>query len=89
MAPVATSEESGNGTISSVAELKKAQVNKPTEETRIINPFYSPSAGNENDDDYQYAKYKVIDFGFLSRSQTLMLRQAPLPRFKLGTAHRN
>ncbi|KAG1736370.1 hypothetical protein EDB19DRAFT_1721989 [Suillus lakei] len=58
MAPVATNEESGNGTIGSVAELKKARANKPTEETQFINPFYSPSAGNENDNDYQYAKYK-------------------------------
>jgi sulfonate dioxygenase len=89
MAPVATSEESGNGTIGSVTELRKAQVIKPIEETRIINPFYSPSAGNENDNDYQYAKYKVINVKFLSRSRKLMLRQAPLPRCELGTTHRN
>ncbi|KAG1841984.1 hypothetical protein C8R48DRAFT_786336 [Suillus tomentosus] len=58
MAPVAISEESGNGTIGSAAESKKVQANQRIEETRIINPFYSPSAGNENDDDYSYAKYK-------------------------------
>ncbi|KAG2047770.1 TauD-domain-containing protein [Suillus hirtellus] len=58
MAPVAISEESGNGTIGSIAESKKVQANQRIEETRIISPFYSPSAGNENDDDYSYAKYK-------------------------------
>ncbi|KAG2109089.1 hypothetical protein BD769DRAFT_1630488 [Suillus cothurnatus] len=59
MAPVAISEESGNGTIGSVAELKKAQANKPQDhEPMFINPFYSPSAGDQDDDDYHYAKYK-------------------------------
>lgn len=89
MAPVAISEESGNGTIGSVAESKKVQANQRIEETRIINPFYSPSAGNENDDDYSYAKYKVSDFGLQSHRQRLMLYQAPLPHCELGTAHRN
>jgi sulfonate dioxygenase len=73
MAPVAISEESGNGTIGSVAELKKAQANKPEDyEPMFINPFYSPSAGNQDDDDYQYAKYKASDLTFQSRRQTLI-----------------
>jgi len=58
MAPVATNEERGNATVDRIAELKKVQA-KPIEDINLINPFYSPSAGNENDDDYQYAKYKV------------------------------
>ncbi|KAG1884829.1 uncharacterized protein F5891DRAFT_1202392 [Suillus fuscotomentosus] len=57
MAPVAISEESGNATIGSVAELKKAQANKPTKETQLFNPSFSPTVETENDD-YQYAKYK-------------------------------
>ncbi|OJA10748.1 hypothetical protein AZE42_04253 [Rhizopogon vesiculosus] len=57
MAPVATNEERGNTTVDRIAELKNTQA-KPIGETKLINPFYSPSAGNGNDDDYQYAKYK-------------------------------
>jgi sulfonate dioxygenase len=58
MAPVATNEKRDNVTVDRIAELRKTQA-KPTEETKLINPFYSPSAGDENDDDYRYAQYKV------------------------------
>ncbi|KAJ8584385.1 TauD-domain-containing protein [Rhizopogon salebrosus TDB-379] len=57
MAPVATNEKRDNVAVDRIAELRKTQA-KPTEETKLINPFYSPSAGDENDDDYRYAQYK-------------------------------
>ena len=88
MAPVATNEENGNDSVDRIAELKRAQA-KPIEETRFINPFYSPSAGNENDNDYQYAKYKVSNLSRISISQGLTFRQALLPRCELGTTHRS
>jgi sulfonate dioxygenase len=68
MAPVATNEERGNASVDRIAELKSVQA-KPIDETKLINPFYSPSVGNENDDDYQYAKYKVSDLKAFFQSQ--------------------
>lgn len=44
MAPVATNENK-----SATANLKK----------EVFNPFYSPSIGDDGDDSYQYARYKV------------------------------
>jgi sulfonate dioxygenase len=54
MAPVATNEnESGN--VDRIAELKK-QTNG---ESKLVNPFYSPTADSASDDTYEYAVYKV------------------------------
>ena len=84
MAPVATNGERGNATVDRIAELKKAQAEGITP----INPFYSPSAGNENDDDYQYAKYKVEQL-LVSVAQALTFHQASLPCCGLGSTHRS
>ncbi|KAF8840199.1 TauD-domain-containing protein [Paxillus ammoniavirescens] len=53
MAPVATNEnESGN--VDRIAELKK-QANGAS---KLVNPFYSPTADSASDDAYEYAAYK-------------------------------
>lgn len=50
MAPVATTDNvTSNGT--DIASLKEA--------AKVFNPFYSPSAGDDNDGNYEFAKYKV------------------------------
>lgn len=55
MAPVATNQ---NGSAEDrVAELKK-QANA---ETQPVNPFYSPTADSDVDDNYEYAAYKVSE----------------------------
>ncbi|KAH7913227.1 hypothetical protein BJ138DRAFT_664491 [Hygrophoropsis aurantiaca] len=54
MAPVATNESNGNGSASQVASLKA----KANTDNQLINPFYSPSTGDEVDDGYKYAAYK-------------------------------
>lgn len=49
MAPVATTDNvTSNGT--DIASLKEA--------AKVFNPFYSPSAGDDNDGNYEFAKYK-------------------------------
>ncbi|KIJ62882.1 hypothetical protein HYDPIDRAFT_93514 [Hydnomerulius pinastri MD-312] len=61
MAPVATNEN-GNGHVDRIAELKK-QANS---DSKLFNPFYSPTADSASDDDYKYAGYKpyfpVVDW---------------------------
>ncbi|KAH7927940.1 TauD-domain-containing protein [Leucogyrophana mollusca] len=57
MAPVATNEGNGNGITAHVGSLKA----KANSENQLINPFYSPSAGDDVDDGYKYAAYKVKD----------------------------
>jgi sulfonate dioxygenase len=53
MAPVATSTATERAPTESA--LKQEPVGKET----VFNPFYSPSIGDDGDDTYQYAKYKV------------------------------
>ncbi|EGN99509.1 hypothetical protein SERLA73DRAFT_168911 [Serpula lacrymans var. lacrymans S7.3] len=49
MAPVATNESNQRDTLKNL---------KSNIDTRLINPFYSPSSGDDDDQSYQYAKYK-------------------------------
>jgi sulfonate dioxygenase len=46
MAPVATSEQQAPSRPVKVAE-------------KVFNPFYSPPSGDDGDDSYKYAHYKV------------------------------
>lgn len=57
MAPVATSDSAAttNGSHLSIDELKQKAAG-------IFNPFYSPDAGDADDSDYKFAKYKVRPF---------------------------
>ncbi|KAF8529304.1 hypothetical protein BU17DRAFT_36868 [Hysterangium stoloniferum] len=52
MAPVATTPANGN------SESGRFEVKKSVEITQLANPFYSPVGEEDNDDTYQYAKYK-------------------------------
>ena len=62
MAPVATSDSAAttNGSHLSLDELMQKAAG-------IFNPFYSPDAGDADDSDYKFAKYKVRPFDGRSR----------------------
>ena len=63
MAPVATESV----TKPSVADLKAANGNVNGAGVQVFNPFYSPDAGDADDSDYKFAKYKVRPFDGRSR----------------------
>jgi sulfonate dioxygenase len=58
MAPVATENHNGttgtNGTSTIEALKKDAQA--------LFNPFYSPSVGDDGNEDYPFTQYKVSSF---------------------------
>ena len=54
MAPVATEPARADSNSSALkAKLAKA------EDVKAVNPFYSPPEGDDGNDDYEYANYKV------------------------------
>jgi sulfonate dioxygenase len=68
MAPVATHENT-------TAEATKSKVEILKEENKVFNPFYSPSIGDDGDDKYEFAQFKV---GFcLSCTRLSSLRTQP------------
>lgn len=50
MAPVATSTDKVQESTAPV---------KPVQATKVFNPFYSPPGGDDGDETYKYAEFKV------------------------------
>lgn len=63
MAPVATTD---NDHAQPVTNLK--------EESKVFNPFYSPSIGDDGDETYKYAQFKVstVSFSLVARRRDWM-----------------
>jgi hypothetical protein len=52
MSPVATNDQR-------LTDVSNARVLKATQEPKVFNPFYSPAIEGDDDDTYEFAKYKV------------------------------
>lgn len=80
MAPVATHDNAP-------AELDNVQALKNS----VFNPFYSPSIGDDGDQSYQYAQYKVslYSYGVLSGYPEPLLIIATFPCGFMGAVTRD
>lgn len=87
MAPVAVIKDDGTP-----ASTQQANLKSKVEPVIAINPFYSPSLGDDGDTTYPFAEFKVSFLHFSLQSLLLIHRifvpPAVLPESRLGAPDR-
>jgi sulfonate dioxygenase len=70
MAPVATHDQ-----VDAKAPTTEERIESLKKDAQVFNPFYSPSIGDDGDDTYEFAQYKVC---FRTSSSSRIVRLFPL-----------